>query len=126
MSQSTSPSWGVVVSYDNGSWLWFNVGACVAQLGASDACVAAEEELEECELAACGGACQMTTDSDILNACFTSAQNGECATYQDAISASCPASILDAAACAPDVDGGTDAAAENEAYFMAYAAEACE
>ena len=81
-------------------------------------CAAAEQEKDECEIAACGGSCSTATDT-ALSACTSSADTGECASYVSSVNSSCTTSITGAASCG----GG---ATTFEAEYDAVAATFCE
>jgi hypothetical protein len=109
-TQSSSSPWGAVVQYPwvSGYAFTFNVGGCYELIGAGVPCAAAAEEEDECQIAACVGACSLSSDTD-WSACMNAAgeDGGECASYVNAVTTSCPASILDAGACSGNQsDGG--------------------
>jgi hypothetical protein len=108
-NQASASPWGVVVYYGDVGYS-LDVAGCFAAIGASTACVTAEEELTECTTAACWATCEAVSATVAEgSACLAAAQEGECSSYAAAITANCPAAILDASACAAPDDAGVGA-----------------
>jgi hypothetical protein len=99
-NQQTGSPWGVVIYYAPSSFFSLNIAGCFAAIGASTACVTAQEEFSECTEAACAATCQSQPDASVGSACLSAAEQGECSTYAGAVTANCPSAILGASACA--------------------------